>query len=95
MSIKLDTINRYLHAVANVSILARQMDPRVDVFGTTLEHIKKVLREKKCREDMSSMREPVTQAMLDVMWDFCTDKDRDILEGVLHYWNILGKSYIF
>ena len=47
MSIKADTIDRYLHAAAKLSTAAHQMDPRLDIYGKKSEHIKKVLREQK------------------------------------------------
>ena len=42
--IKAKTIERYLYAAAKLSIAVHQMDPRLDIFGKTSEHIKKVLR---------------------------------------------------
>ena len=33
MSIKADTIDRYLHAAAKLSTAAHQMDPRLDTCG--------------------------------------------------------------
>ena len=46
-SIKANTIERYLHTAAKLSIAAHQMDPRLDIFRKTSEYIKKVIREQK------------------------------------------------
>ena len=48
ISIKANTIDRYLHAVAKLLIAAHQMDPRLDIYGKKSKHIMKVLREQKC-----------------------------------------------
>ena len=44
---------------------------------------------------MPTRHEPVTQVILDVMWELCADKNEDSLESALHNWNILGNFYGF
>ena len=91
MSIKADTIDRYLHAAAKLSTAAHLMDPRLDTHGKKSEHIKKVLREQKRWEDMPNRREPVTTEMLEQMGEVSKDLDPDSLESALRDWNMLGR----
>ena len=90
-SIKANTIERYLHAAAKLSTAVHQMDPRLDIFGNTSEHIKKVLREQKRWEDMPNRREPVTSKMIEEMWNMCKGKDANSLECAILDWNMLGR----
>ena len=65
MSIKANTIDRYLYAAAKLSIAGYQIDPRLDIYEKKSEYIRKVLREQKHWEDMPNRREPVTSNMID------------------------------
>ena len=71
------------------------MDPRLDIFRKTSEHIKKVVREQKCCEDMPNRREPVIAKMIDEMQKLSKDKDNDSFECAVLDWNILGRYYRF
>ena len=71
------------------------MDPRLDIFRKTSEHIKKVVREQKCCEDMPNRREPVIAKMIEQMQKLCKDKDEDSFKCAALDWNILGRYYGF
>ena len=94
-SIKANTIERYLHAAAKLSTSVHQMDPRLDIFGKTSEHIKKVIREQKRWEDMPNRREHVTSKMIEEMWKLCKDKGQDSFEHAILDWTMLGQYYGF
>ena len=94
-SIKSGTIERYLQAAAKLSTARHLMDPRLDIYGKTSEHIKKVIREQKRWEDMPNRRETVTAKMIEEMWKICKDLDQDSFECAILDWNILGRYYGF
>ena len=48
MSIKANTVDRYLHVAIKLWTVAHQMDPRLDIYGKKSKYIKKVLRAQKC-----------------------------------------------
>ena len=77
-SIKANTIQRYLHAIAKLSTAVHQIDSRLDIFGKT--HIKKVRREQKRWEDVPNRREPATAKVIKEMWKLHKDKDEDSFE---------------
>ena len=47
-SIKANAIKRCLYVTSKLLTALHQMNPRLDIFRKTSEHIKKVIREQKC-----------------------------------------------
>ena len=91
MSIKANTIDRYLYAAEKLCIAAHQMDYRLDVYGKKSEYIKKVLREQKYKKNMLNRCEQVTGKMIEEMQEVYKDLDSDSIECTFPNWNILGR----
>ena len=57
--------------------------------------MQKVLQEQKRWEDMPKRREPVTQEMIEYMWESCKNLPIDSQEYAMFDWNVLGRYYGF
>ena len=60
-SIKTNTIIRYLNAAAELSTLAKLMNPCLDIMGNQSTYIKDILRELKRWESIPNCKEPLTK----------------------------------
>ena len=68
-SIKTNTIIRYLNAAAELSTLAKMMNPCLDIMGNQSTYIKDIIREHKRWESIPNRKEPLTKKMVKYIID--------------------------
>ena len=93
IAIKVDTIKRYLYAAAAFSLARQVIDPRLDICGKPAHHLEKILKSHKHWEDIPNRREPVTERMLQKMFEL--NPGDDSLDAALSDWNVMGHHYGF
>jgi hypothetical protein len=91
ISIRTDTIKRYLYSAASFSLARQCVDPRLNFFGRESHHLTKVLSSHQHWESMPNRREPVTELMIQHM--HAINPGDDTIDSALFDWNILGKYY--
>ena len=94
ISIKVDTIRRYLVAAKSFSFRAKLMDPTLTMYGKQARDIKAVLDEATRWEKVPNRAEPVTPEMVDYVIDKANEA---IARGEPHHlyvaiadWLIMG-----
>ena len=69
------------------------MDPRLNIYGKTVESIRKVLREQKRWEDMPHRCHSVTTPMVLHICAIAGNAGQDSAHAAIYDWNILGRVY--
>ena len=94
IAIKVDTIKRYLHAVAALSRSHGQIDPTRVKSGERAPSIDDILKEAKRWEKVPNRCEPLTKEMLDHILQQAqkerSDGHRDGLYSVISDWGTMG-----
>ena len=95
MTLKADTILRYLQAAAELSIPANMMNPCLDITGKQSKYIRDIITEMKRWESIPDRREPVTKAMVEYIFNkgmMISKSNKDNLYAALADWLILGQQ---
>ena len=91
MSIKADTIERYLNAVEKQSIPYKIINPSLNFMGKISHFIDAIIKESNRWEEMPNRKEPLIEDMLLYIIDKANDEDSD--NSIYHAmadWLIMG-----